>query len=96
MRPVLPWPVHPVVCLLALGAAPPLAAAEPAALVVESPKPHQVVQRTGFDPATATTEQPGHPAFGFADVPVRCAAAAPDRGRWEYRVVRLAGGAADG
>ncbi|QDU19237.1 GDSL-type esterase/lipase family protein [Urbifossiella limnaea] len=92
MRPLLRRSVHPVACLLALAAAAPLAAADPAALVVVSPKPHQVVQRTGFDPAAAATEQPGHPAFGFADVPVRCAGA-PDRGRWEYRVVRLAGGA---
>ncbi|HYH68630.1 MAG TPA: GDSL-type esterase/lipase family protein [Urbifossiella sp.] len=89
MRPLLPRAVHPVACLLILAVAPPLAAADPAALLVVSPKPHQVVQRTGLDPAAAKG-QPGHPAFGFADVPVRCAGA-PDRGQWEYRVVRLAG-----
>jgi acyl-CoA thioesterase-1 len=80
-----------VTCLVALAVAPPAAAADPAALVVVSPKPYQVVQRTGFDPGAAAKKQPGHPAFGFADVAVRCAPAAPAAADWEYRVVKLAG-----
>ncbi|MFO0796138.1 MAG: GDSL-type esterase/lipase family protein [Gemmataceae bacterium] len=86
--------VQPVACFLALAAAGPAAARDPAALVVESPKPNEVIQRTGFDPAAAAKEQPGHPAFGFADVAVRWAPVpAPERVVWEYRVVRLAGAA---
>ena len=67
-----------------------LAAADPAPLAVASPKPRQVVQRAGFDPVAAAKEKPGHPAFGYADVTVRCEPIkAPERSVWEYRVVRL-------
>lgn len=90
MRLPAPRSVLPVVLAILAG---PVAAAEPAALVVAAPKPFQVVQRTGFDPAGAAKEQPGHPAFGFADVTVQYTAPAPAGGAWEYRVVRLAGAA---
>jgi acyl-CoA thioesterase-1 len=53
------------------------------------PKPHQVIQRTGFDPAVAKNEQPGHWSYGWADVPVKFASSAD--APWEYRVVKLAG-----
>ena len=71
-----------------------LTSAEPAPLTVSSPKPYQVIQRAGFDPAAAATGEPGHPAFGFADVAVRVEPVeAPDRPVWESRVTRLGGAA---
>jgi len=72
-----------------LLAAAALTVAEPTKLDVESPRPRQVSQRVGFEPAIAKGEQPGHWSFGWADIPVRIAAAPP--GTWEYRVVKLAG-----
>jgi len=67
-----------------------LTAAEPSPLVLVSPRPNQVIQRQGFDPIAAAKEQPGHPAFGFADIGIRCEMVKlPERATWEYRVVRL-------
>ena len=78
-----------IACLTASNTEP-LTAVEPASLTLTSPKPHQVIQRTGFDPYTAALQRPGHPAFGFADVTVRAAPAiVPERAAWEYRVVLL-------
>lgn len=72
----------------------PAAPAEPVPLAVVTPTPRQVVQRSGFDAGAAATAEPGHPAFGFADVPVRVGpAGVPAGSAWEYRVVRLAGAA---
>lgn len=89
MRPLPSRFVH-LACLLAAVAPRPLAAAEPAALTVASPAPRQVVQRAGFDPGAAAGQKPGHPAFGYADVTVRCAPIdAPAGAIWEYRVTRL-------
>lgn len=70
-------------CVLVAPA--PLLAADPAPLTITSPKPHQVIQRVGFDPVAAAKEKPGHPAFGYADVEVRCdAKGVPDGSVWEY------------
>jgi acyl-CoA thioesterase-1 len=86
-----PRPSAVVACLLGLAALGPAAARDPASLTVVMPSPRQVIQRTGFDPGGAASEEPGHPAFGFADVPVRCGPVeVPDGSIWEYRVVRLA------
>ncbi len=77
-----------LLCFMSLS---PLVAAEPAALVVATPRPNQVVQRKGFDPLAAAKEEPGHPAYGFGDVGIRCEPVKfPERAIWEYRVVRLA------
>src|SRR5882724_1278327 len=82
--------VYLLACLLATTDLKPLAAAEPAPLTITSPKPRQVVQRAGFDPVAAAKEKPGHPAFGFAGVTVRCAPVeSPEGAIWEYRVTRL-------
>ena len=79
-------------CLLGLAIRCPLPAAEPAPLTLTSPKPRQVIQRVGFNPATAAKEKPGNPAFGYADVAVRCALVEEPQGAtWEYRVARLEG-----
>jgi lysophospholipase L1-like esterase len=89
MRP-FPSRFVPLVCLLASAIPNSLTAAEPAPLTVTAPKPRQVIQRAGFDPVVAAKEKPGHPAFGYADVTVRCAPAeAPEGAVWEYRVTRL-------
>ena len=90
---LLPFRLAPLVCLLAVDA-PKALAAEPAPLTVTAPKPRQVIQRAGFDPGAAAKEKPGHPAFGYADVVVRCEPVeAPEGAVWEYRVTRLTDGA---
>lgn len=82
---------YSLACLLGFATLSSLTAAEPASLTIVSPKPHQVIQRTGFDPVAAAKEKAGHPAFGFTDVTVRCELVqTPERSIWEYRVVRLA------
>jgi lysophospholipase L1-like esterase len=92
MRP-FPSRFAPLVYFLAVIASEPLTAAEPASLTVTAPKPRQVIQRAGFDPVAAAKEKPGHTAFGYADVTVRCTPAeAPEGAVWEYRVTRLTAG----
>ena len=67
------------------------AAAEPMPLSITNPKPYQVVQRVGFDPIASAKESLGHPAFGFADVMIRCTPVKlGENAVWEYRVARLA------
>lgn len=61
-------------------------AAEPARVAITAPKPYQVVQRVGFDPATSP------PAAGSADVPIQLEPVPHSREiAWDYRVVPLAG-----
>lgn len=43
---------------------------EPARLKLLRPKPHQVVQREGFDPRVAHEHQSGGPALGHGEVPL--------------------------
>ncbi|MFO0802591.1 MAG: sialate O-acetylesterase [Gemmataceae bacterium] len=76
-----------VVALVSLSAP---TAAEPAKSAIRSPKPHQVIQRTGFEPAVAKNEQPGHWSFGWAEVPLKVEDETPGA-VWEYRVTKLAG-----
>ncbi|AMV25065.1 GDSL-like Lipase/Acylhydrolase [Gemmata sp. SH-PL17] len=85
-------PLYPLACFFWLVTISSLAGAEPASLTVVTPKPNQVVQRTGFDPVAAAKEKPGHLAFGFADVALRLEpVSAPERTIWEYSVVQLTG-----
>ncbi len=61
--------------------------AEPAAIVLTAPKANQVVQRVGFDLATAQ-KKPETAALGFADVAVRGNLPnGTERAMWEYRIV---------
>ena len=57
----------------------------PRTMSLSAPKPHQVVQRVGFDPDGAAKQEPS----GYADVVVR-GDFGKDPQLWEYRVVKLA------
>jgi len=59
---------------------------------LSEPVPFQVLQREGYRPDRAHEHEPGGPALGFADVPIRMAGAPGDGARFEFRVVVLAGG----
>ncbi|MCE9567180.1 MAG: hypothetical protein K8U57_34695 [Planctomycetes bacterium] len=88
MRSLHPFPLA---CLVAIASVGMLTAADPAPLIFLSPKPNQVIQRKGFDPVAPAKEEPGHPAFGYGDVAIRCEfVKVPDRATWEYRVMKLA------
>ncbi len=65
----------------------PLLADDADALVLISPQPWQVVQRTGFVPQYAHEHQPGGPALGFADVVIRLKQIDTTDRQFEYRVL---------
>ncbi len=48
----------------------PANAAEPVSWKIQRPRPHEVVQREGFDPRRAHEHAPGGAMLGFAQVPV--------------------------
>ena len=62
--------------------------AEPTTVVVTAPKPNQVVQRVGFDPAARVPQDSEQAALGFADVTVQGKLPkGTERAIWEYRVI---------
>jgi hypothetical protein len=64
--------------------------AEPQTSMLVEPVPHQVVQRTGFDPLKAHAHQPGGPVLGFADVATKAEFAPQTDEIIEFRTVLLA------
>lgn len=83
------WASMLLVCLCFVAQ---LEAAEPALLVLSRPRPHEVVQRQGFDPRHAHEHEPGGPARGFALVDIEldlsgAAQAIGDDAVFEYRAV---------
>lgn len=72
-----------VVCLtpgFAIGA-------EPARLVLTSPKPFQIVQREGFEPKQSAVNNPSGPELGYADIALRAKKPEGVKGDWQYRLV---------
>ena len=63
--------------------------AEDLPIRIEHPLPYQVIQRVGFDPATAMTAEPGSAAYGSAEVVVSgtLPEATPRPNILEFRVV---------
>ncbi len=76
-----------VVFLLGLISQP--AVAEDLPIRIVHPLPYQVIQRVGFDPATAMTAEPGSAAYGSAEVVVSgtLPEATPRPNALEFRVV---------
>lgn len=69
-----------------------LLAEEPAKLTVRLPKPYQVIQRDGFDPAKSSIHEPMGPQLGFADVVVRASLPKAVQGAWHARLEVLDNG----
>jgi hypothetical protein len=67
-------------------------AAEPAQLVLRSPRPYQVLQREGFQPKQSAANNPGGPELGFTDVTIEGDNPRGFTGQWQYRIVRLKNG----
>jgi hypothetical protein len=63
--------------------------AEPTTSVMIEPKPHQVVQREGFERLNAHEHQPGGPALGFANVVVKADIPSSPEEVLEFRTVLL-------
>jgi acyl-CoA thioesterase-1 len=66
-----------------------LAAAEDQRIAITSPTPWQVIQRVGFDPSNAAKSEPGHAAFGSAQIEVygNLPDDVPVDSRLQYRVI---------
>ena len=64
-------------------------AAEPVKLKLNEPKPFQVVQREGFEPARSSINEPEGPELGYADLIVRAAKPKGVTGEWQYRLELL-------
>lgn len=67
----------------------PVAVAETPTLALTAPMPWQVIQRTGYVPATSHVNHPGGPTLGHALVTVRGKVPVPAPQTWEARTVLL-------
>lgn len=64
----------------------PLFAEEPAKLVIDQPKPFQVVQREGFEPNRSSVNEPEGPELGYADLTVKAAKPKGVSGTWQFQL----------
>lgn len=67
----------------------PLLAEEPAKLVIDQPKPFQVVQREGFEPNRSSVNEPEGPELGYADLTVKVAKPKGVSGVWQFQLELL-------
>lgn len=88
------WPSAVIAFVLFgwLGPARSQAADEPQKFLLQSPIPHQVVQREGFVPTRAHEHEPGGPALGFGTLTIRGEFPAIEGVEYRFRVVPLPGG----